>query len=375
MQEWIEILRTGTFVDSSGKERTFTETNLDTIVEKYNPDLHEAPHVIGHPKANGPAFGWVEGLKHEGGRLFAKSKDYIPEFVEMVKKKMFKKRSVSLYPDGTLRHIGWLGAMPPAVKGLSDVAFSEDKEEFTIEFEEYKVSMIGRVLQRMRDFLIDKFDIETADRVISPWEVEELQRVADEKTLESAAFSSTEHKEEMMGNEENIQELTGQLAAKEAELTQLSEASGGKDTEISGLKESIAALRKEKREMEFSAFCEELKADGKLTPAMQPAVLDFMEILSGTETFEFAEGDDKRAGKSPLDVFKGFLKGLPIKVDFSEHATSGKAGEPGGGNAALDFAEDNIDPDRLELHNKAVELSEKEEISYAEAVKRVHASQ
>lgn len=90
--------------------------------------------MIGHPAANAPAFGWVESIKREGDVLFAKAKQLVPEFVAMLKQGLFKKRSISLYPDGTLRHIGFLGAQPPAVKGLADVTFAHDEEDTIIEF-------------------------------------------------------------------------------------------------------------------------------------------------------------------------------------------------------------------------------------------------
>ena len=123
--EWIPIFRAGTHTDANGNEKTWTEAELDTIVQKYQPQEHEAPVVIGHPEHNSPAWGWVEGLKREGNLLYAKYKELVPEFVDMVRKGLFKKRSISLYPDMTLRHVGWLGAMPPAVKGLPDVAFAD----------------------------------------------------------------------------------------------------------------------------------------------------------------------------------------------------------------------------------------------------------
>src|SRR4030067_623413 len=119
---WIPIFKTGTHTDSNGNTKTWTEGDLDKIAS-YNPTEHEAPVVIGHPKDNSPAWGWVEAVKKEGSVLYATFKDLIPEFKDMVKKQMFKKRSISLYPDGTLRHVGFLGATPPAVKGLADVEF------------------------------------------------------------------------------------------------------------------------------------------------------------------------------------------------------------------------------------------------------------
>jgi hypothetical protein len=133
---WIPVFRTGTHTDSAGRTRTWTEEDLDEIVRKYNPSEHEAPVVIGHPKDNAPAWGWVEALKREGQILYAKLKDLAPEFVDLVRQGRFKKRSISLYNDLVLRHIGFLGAMPPAVKGLPDVAFKGGEDSMTIELEE-----------------------------------------------------------------------------------------------------------------------------------------------------------------------------------------------------------------------------------------------
>lgn len=134
---WIEIFKTGTHTDSAGREQDITEDTLDQIVSKYDPSEHEAPVVIGHPKADAPAYGWVEALKREGKILYAKLKDLVPEFVDMVKRGLFKKRSIALYPDYRLKHVGFLGAVPPAVKGLRDVKFREVREEGGITMYEF----------------------------------------------------------------------------------------------------------------------------------------------------------------------------------------------------------------------------------------------
>jgi len=122
-------------MDSNGNTRTWTERDLDQIVNTYVPGYHEAPVVIGHPKDNSPAYGWIESIKREGNTLHAKLKDLVPEFMDMVKKGMFKKRSISIYPDGSIRHLGFLGATPPAIKGLPDFSFS-DSRGVIIEFNE-----------------------------------------------------------------------------------------------------------------------------------------------------------------------------------------------------------------------------------------------
>lgn len=131
--QWIEVFRAGEHTDSSGNSREWNRGDLEEIVAQYNSKKHEAPVVVGHPKENAPAFGWVEGLKTDGKVLYAKLKQLVPEFIDAVKKGMYKKRSISLYPDLTLRHIGFLGAMPPAVKGLADIAFNENNA-ITMEF-------------------------------------------------------------------------------------------------------------------------------------------------------------------------------------------------------------------------------------------------
>lgn len=135
ISDWIAIFRTGTHTDSDGRTKIWTEEDLDKIVAQYNPEVHEAPVVIGHPKTDAPAWGWVEALKREGQVLYAKLKDLAPEFVEMVRRGLFKKRSVSLDLETlALRHIGFLGAMPPAVEGLPNIAFEAEREVMLIEF-------------------------------------------------------------------------------------------------------------------------------------------------------------------------------------------------------------------------------------------------
>lgn len=129
MKDWIEIFRCGTHTSANGTTKEWTETDLDKMVDGYGDGEHEAPVVIGHPQSNDPAYGWVDKIKRDGKLLLAKFNQVAPEFAEMVKKGMFKKRSIAVYPNGTLRHVGFLGAQPPAVKGLRDIAFSDGDAE------------------------------------------------------------------------------------------------------------------------------------------------------------------------------------------------------------------------------------------------------
>jgi len=124
--DWIEIFRGGKQMDSSGREHD-GDALIDRAVETFDPAYHEPPIVVGHPKDNAPAFGWVQGIKRSGNRLMVKARDVVPEFEAIAKQGLYKKRSASFYPDGRLRHVGFLGAAPPAVKGLADLRFDDDE--------------------------------------------------------------------------------------------------------------------------------------------------------------------------------------------------------------------------------------------------------
>jgi len=419
----IEIFRTGTHTNSNGDEKSWTEKDLDSIVSKYNPQEHEAPIVIGHPKDNAPAYGWVEGLERKGSVLYAKIKDLVPEFVDIMKKGLYKKRSISLYPDMTLRHVGFLGATPPAIKGLADIKFSE-QEAVTFEFSDWKDNRIAAIFQRLRDFIIEKFGLDTADKIITSYDIEDVKLPDDEVAQSAFAEDSPEKKaqaarstkyniaikeggnvtkpskyesiddadfadpvnysypideshvkaalsywgmpknREQYSTEEvgiitkrilkaakkngievdeskwnfsekeedmaTVQELEIKLKDREKEIADFSEKDKAKDADLAKLKKDLADEKAKNRKAEFQAFCETLEKEGKLTPAMKPAVLDFMEILSGATEHEFSEADDKKVKAQPIEKFKTFLTGLPKQIEFGEHATKKKAGDAGG---------------------------------------------
>jgi len=71
MDGWTPIFRVGTHTDSSGAAKTFARSDLDKTVAAYDPARHEAPLVIGHPKTDSPAYGWVERLRRVGDKAMA----------------------------------------------------------------------------------------------------------------------------------------------------------------------------------------------------------------------------------------------------------------------------------------------------------------
>ncbi len=184
---WTAVFKSGTHTDSEGRTRHWSDEDLDRIASRYDPARHEAPVVIGHPRDNAPAWGWVEGLKREGGLLFAKLR-LVPEFAEMLRKGLFRKRSISLYPDMGLRHIGFLGAAAPAVKGLPDVSFSagEDATGVEVEFKGKEAKEMNGFIERLKKFLKEELGIETAD--LRQKEKELADRQGALRKAEAAAF-------------------------------------------------------------------------------------------------------------------------------------------------------------------------------------------
>ncbi|WP_158703195.1 hypothetical protein [Pseudomonas chlororaphis] len=129
-----QIFRAGRHTTSSGHVVEFTEADLEKTVAVYSPKLSEAPLVLGHPKDDLPSFGEVNGMITKGGVLYAQA-DVSSTLVDLVRAGRYHNISASFHhpkhPDNPtpgayyLKHVGFLGAMPPAVRGLTPPSFSE----------------------------------------------------------------------------------------------------------------------------------------------------------------------------------------------------------------------------------------------------------
>jgi len=353
MNDWFEIFRAGTWVDSQGRERKFSEEDLDRIVSQYNPETSEAPLVVGHPRSNHPAYGWVKALKRVGDRLLALPHQVMEEFANLVRQGRFKKRSISITPDLRLVHVGFLGAVPPAVQGLKDVEFTAASEVY--EYEERRMPLVGRLFRRLREFMIEKFGMEAADAVMSNWEVEELERTQEEEQI-SPAYETNQETDDM--DQEKIQAL-------EARLIELQNQAAEKEALLDRYKAEAAVAAGQQRRSQFAAFCEPLVAAGRLTPAQQAIAIGLMESLHELTEIEFSSEVGK---KTPLAAFQELLSALPVQVPAGELATGpGEAplvGDPANYSGA-------VDEERLALHQQAAALARKENITYREAVRRV----
>ncbi|MDG6304415.1 peptidase, partial [Glaesserella parasuis] len=73
-----------------------------------------------------------------------------------------------------LRHVGFLGAIPPAVKGLRNPVFAEG-EEGVVDFSDWTEATLWR---RLRDWIIGKHGQEEADKALPDYLVSSIQEDA-----------------------------------------------------------------------------------------------------------------------------------------------------------------------------------------------------
>ena len=94
-----EIFRAGTRTDANGNTVTITHADLAAAAQAYDPKVHEAPIVVGHPKADAPAYGWVSGLKAENGVLTADFDQVDEGFADLVKAGRYKQSVGEFLPS------------------------------------------------------------------------------------------------------------------------------------------------------------------------------------------------------------------------------------------------------------------------------------
>lgn len=259
----IEILRPGKFKAMNGVEVTFSAETLEEIALNYDPKVYQSPLVIGHPKVEDPAYGWVKSLNFSDGKLIAEPEAVVEEFAGLVTARRYQNVSASLFPPNHpanpkpgkyyLKHIGFLGAVPPAVTGLKPVSFSSDGQ-----------------------------------------------------TLEFTAEIVAEDKKNPPSIPEKANSEFNDFAAKETALLEREQAVLKRERELGML--------------ELSAFVSDLVKEGKVQSERKDDLVRFMQSISSIAPVSFASSKQE----SPLNFFKDFLKRQPRLVEFGEYAPNTK---------------------------------------------------
>ena len=301
LTDWFDVFRCGTHTDRFGREVTITRADIDRAILSYQKD--SAPIVVGHPPINAPAFGWIGAFRRVGDIVQAKASSVADEFADLVKRHLYKNRSLAFGPGLRFRHVGFLGAQPPAVKGLQDIQFNREEEFMDVEFSESANTPAA-----------PESAFPAAGNSDSP-APESLPKTEAEQQPE--AEKAEDKKDEQVSLKAVLAEMSAvkeRLQAADAKVKQL-EADNAK------LQSDYSAASRELRQNEFSAYADELIAGGRLAKEQRGQLLEFMECLHGFNNYEFAEGS-----MPVLQRFKDLFKAVSKHpVQFAEFASSDKA--------------------------------------------------
>ena len=321
---FIEIFKAGKRSDAHGTVVEITPDDLQQAVDAYDVAYHEAPAVIGHPTMEAPAYVWVKGLQLDGDVLKAELDQVHPEFAEMVIDGRFKKVSASFYlansPDNPkqgslyLRHVGFLGAMPPAVKGLRNPEFNESE-------------------QGIVDFC--------------------------EEAPEAPATINLTQTEPTQGEPEMSAEEKAELDRLRAENQQLKD-------ENAKAKAEKAEAELNQAKAENADFAEGLVKAGKLAPIAKQQAVDLLNYASTTAqggVVEFAEGESLHS------KLQAFLNAQPQIVDFAEVVTKDNAAAPQDGT--VEYAE-GTNPASIEADQKIMAYAKEHGVSYTAAFNAIY---
>ena len=265
VSEPFNILRPGTFVDHHGNRVTVTRAQLVDMAESYDP-ADPAPFVFGHPKHDDPAMGWVGALQMAGDTLQAVPGEVTPELTEAVAAKRYRKVSASYYPPNNpsnpkpgrfvLKHVGLLGAVAPAIKGLGMIpAFAADDETAVTIPDQEPV-------------------MDTPDPTIA-----------------------------LAERENTIATQEADLATRRAKLDEREAA--------------LIATEKLRVHEGHVAFAEGLVTDAKLAPAGKSLVVGILDSLSPLAVVSFGEADGELA---PAEAFRKLFEGAQPVVALGEVA-------------------------------------------------------
>ena len=320
----IEIFRPGTFTDMHGQTHSFSRADLAAAAAAYDPAVDQAPIVIGHPQLDTPAYGWIDRLEMDGDRLVAVPVDVEPAFAEAVRTKRYKKISASWYPPASganpkpgslyLKHVGFFGAHPVAVKGLRHASFSQDQAD-------------------------ESFTIPQPDNL---------------ETKEIPMAEPTDRTAEFAERETALDTRNSTLDAREAAIDA---------RERTAKEEAKAALHAANL-----SFAEGLSAAGKLAPAGKDLIVNLMDGLATLEVQSFGEANGELA---PIDAFKRLFDSAHPIISFAELAPADRKDAV----VSVSFAAPagfTVDQASLETHNKAVAYQASHpNVAYIDAVKAV----
>lgn len=360
----LHIFFAGQHTASNGTKHHFSEADVADLVNSYDPAVAEAQLVVGHPKIEDPSYGGIASLTLDDNGVHATPHNVDAQFAGLVNAGRFPSISASIYrPNDAgnpkpghfyLRHVGFLGAQPPSLKGLKRPTLNFAENDGALEFAmplPNRVSSLGyylkKLFQGLRDKAIETDGAEKADQQIPQWCIDGITEVTIDYDQANAVFAEAIHATETPMNQPrdndaaNFAERETQLATRTAEIEQREQA----------LKSREAEAQRE----DAVSFAESIVREGKVLPHQKPGMVELLLAFPKGTVLNFAEANGQAATDHDAQaLLRNFLTDLPKRVDFSE-----KSGDHSNAtySVSVDFAAPEgaqVDAGRMELHAKAM---------------------
>ena len=348
---WVRGLYPGTHTSMSGDKITFTPADIASHVDKVKaqvaPGMATPPLVTGHPKHDDPRVGSVVDVElREDGAAWYKLDALSPAFCEACQRGEYTYSSPKLNRDGSLRHLGALGAWSPALKEQPGFAFGEAPEgteadegvlAFGVESDwgsvtgswlnriAWRLRSLGSILRRQREAMIEKDGIEAADKLLPNYEIENLEGLDIPYDI-APSNSSTAAPAFGAPGEGGAQEAgdppptpAPEPAPSPAPVAGPASVRSPADVQVEQLRaeldEANRKLAEKTAEESAKAFGEKLErtiAEGRLSPVVAAKFQSLFTALASSGELAFAEGDPVRSELEAL------LDSLPKLVEFGE---------------------------------------------------------
>lgn len=322
----LPVLAPGTHTAMDGRKITVTLDDCVDMASQYDSALCEAPFVIGHPKLTAPAYGWAKRFEVRDGMLWAEPKQVNPGFAEAFNAGAIKKRSLAFWLPNSPgnpkpghyypRHVGFLGAVHPAVKGLPDVQLAHFDEytgddapvEFAMEW--FDPDLLPELFSGLRDYLIEKEGVERANAILPDYRLNRLTELMKREFNPDPVM----YAEDITVEKENTTDAPAEFAEREAALAD-------REATLAARENAIREREEKERRDAIAAFADELVSGGRILPRQKNAVVEVLSGLSG-EPVAFSDGSNT-VTDTPEALLREILSTKPAVVEFAEKSPAG----------------------------------------------------
>lgn len=377
---WMAIGKVGKWTDKNDQTVNIDEEYLDQIVANTNPE--NVKFVIEHPKYNKIGFGKTSALKRVGELLFALPKEVNEDFKNAVNSGELPGRSMTIHKaTKKLLDISFLPPeIAPAIDGLGAYSFSgsmkdDNLEVFIlqaplpnneshfahlvsdsperseikstengtrIEFAQYEMSSwpfrtIRDLFRNIKDFLISKYDLDTANQILPNYSIDEVGNpptIWENPTLPyvTNSFSKNKQEDKMDLSKIDLSKVNPDIKAAieklQADNQKLQTEKDEATVQLQAATTKLTKAEEEKIGAEILQFCNSEKIAKKILPADQKKAVRFLMAQKEKAVLEFSASDGKKENFDAYEFAKALIEKLPDAIDTNELAKGSNTAEP-----------------------------------------------